>query len=168
MRRLRLALALALALPAARGGGLDAADRDIADRATVGNITVIGIPHVFADNRIDWLFNPTREKGPLDHEWLWQLNRMDFWPAMARAYVATKDEKYARAFARQAESWLDQTGGVPPESDFNGPDSPWRTIEQGIRLMTTWPTAWEAFRPSPSRPTAAICGCKARGNGIWS
>jgi len=123
-----------------------------ADRAVTGDVTVINIPWSFKNGKIDWYFNPTKTKGPLNHEWMWQLNRMAFWPEMGKAYAATKNEKYAQAFARQLEEWLDQTGGVPPEKNYNGPDSPFRTIEEGIRLMTTWPAAWDAFKSSPSFP----------------
>lgn len=39
---------------------------------------------------------------------------------------------------RQFTDWLAQTGGIPPERDFNTVGSPWRTIEEGIRLYTSW------------------------------
>ena len=125
---------------------------EIADRAVTGDVTVVNVRWAFKDGRIDWLFNPTKLRGPVNHEWVWQLNRMDFWTPMADAYRATRDEKYARAFAAQLEGWLDQTGGVPPEENYSPyqADSPWRTIEEGIRLMSRWPVAWDAFRDSPA------------------
>ena len=119
-------------------------------RAATGTVTVVNIPWSFPSNRIDWLFNPTAKKGPFNPEWTWQLNRMSFWEDMGRAYRATKDERYARAFAVQLRDWLDQTGGVPPESGYNGAGSPWRTIEEGLRLMNAWPAAEDAFGGSPA------------------
>ena len=123
-----------------------------ADAAARGEVVVVDIPWSFPSNRIDWTFNPTSARGPFNPEWTWQLNRMYFWTDMAGAYRATGDEKYARAFARQLEDWLDQTGGIPPESSFNCVGSPWRTIEEGLRLMGSWRDAWLAFRSSPSFP----------------
>ena len=128
-------------------------DSGVANRAVQGRVSVVGIPWSFPSNRIDWLFNPTNAKGPFNPEWTWQLNRMSFWPELARAYTVTGDEKYARAFARQFEDWLSQTGGVPPEKGYNTVGSPWRTIEEGLRLMNSWPAAWRAFSASPSFPT---------------
>ena len=113
--------------------GLSAQNLTVANCAATGTVTVIGIPWSFPDNRIDWRFNPTRKKGPFNPEWTWQLNRMYFWSDLARAYQTTHDEKYARAFARQAEDWLDQTGGAPDGRSYI--ESPWRTIEVGQRLM---------------------------------
>lgn len=121
-----------------------------ADAAAGGEVSVVGISHAFPDGRIDWLFNPTAKKGPFNPEWTWQLNRMYFWNALADAYSATGDEKYARAFVRQFSDWFAQTGGVPPERDFNRVGSPWRTIEEGHRLANSWDAAWHAFSKSPS------------------
>ena len=121
-----------------------------ADRALKGEVSVVGIPHEFPDGKIDWLFNPTSKKGSFNPEWTWQLNRMYFWTAFAEAYSATGDEKYARAFVRQFSDWFAQTGGVPPEKDFNSVGSPWRTIEEGLRLLRSWDDAWHAFSKSPS------------------
>lgn len=121
-----------------------------ADRAIRGEVSVVGIPHAFPDGRIDWLFNPTETKGPFNPEWTWQLNRMGFWSSLAEAYSATGDEKYAQAFVRQFSDWFEQTGGIPPEKDFNRVGSPWRTIEEGLRLSGSWDAAWHAFSKSPS------------------
>ena len=122
----------------------------IADEAVRGRVTVVGIPCAFPSGRIDWLFNPTTEKGPFNPEWTWQLNRMSFWSSMADAYEATGDETYAEAFARQLGGWLDQTGGLPPETGYNDAGSPWRTIEEGLRLMGSWRRSWLVFRSSPA------------------
>lgn len=125
-------------------------DREAADRIAAGEVTVVGISWSFPSGAIDWLFNPTAERGPFNPEWTWQLNRMSFWKTLARAYAETGDEKYAQAFARQFADWLEQTGGVPPESGYNGRGSPWRTIEEGLRLLDSWNVAFEVFRRSPS------------------
>ena len=121
-----------------------------ADRAAAGEVMVVNVPWSFPSNRIDWLFNPTKGRGAFNPEWTWQLNRMPFWLALAAAYRKTGDEKYARAFVRQFSDWLAQTGGVPPEKGFNTVGSPWRTIEEGLRLLGSWSVAFETFRKSPA------------------
>ncbi len=125
-------------------------DFALADRAVDGRVEVVGVEWAFPSKRIDWTFNPTNNSGPFNPEWTWQLNRMSFWRALADAYRATGDEKYARAFAQQLEDWLAQTGGVPPETGYNSVGSPWRTIEEGLRLFGSWRKAYEIFRKSPS------------------
>ena len=125
-------------------------DREAADRIAAGEVTVVGISWSFPSGAIDWLFNPTAARGSFNPEWTWQLNRMSFWKTLARAYAETGDEKYAQAFARQFAGWIKQTGGVPPESGYNGRGSPWRTIEEGLRLLDSWNVAFEVFRRSPS------------------
>lgn len=92
----------------------------------------------------------TEKTPPFNPEWTWQLNRMSFWEDLAKAYLATRNEKYAQAFADQLRDWLDQTGGVPPESGYNVMGSPWRTIEEGLRLMDAWPIAEDGFKDSPA------------------
>ena len=152
--RVRLGLAMLLLASALMGAGggeaLCAGKTAEADAAAGGEVSVVGISHAFPDGRIDWLFNPTAKKGAFNPEWTWQLNRMYFWNALADAYSATGDEKYARAFVRQFSDWFAQTGGVPPEMDFNRVGSPWRTIEEGHRLANSWDAAWHAFSKSPS------------------
>ena len=121
-----------------------------AEAATRGEVSVVGVAHAFPEGRIDWLFNPTGKVTPFNPEWTWQLNRMYFWGALAQAYEATRDERYAKAFVRQFTDWFSQTGGIPPERDYNRVGSPWRTIEQGHRLAFSWHDAWRAFSASPS------------------
>lgn len=133
-----------------RRGASAASDTADADRAAAGEVTVVNVPWSFPSNRIDWLFNPTEGKRAFNPEWTWQLNRMSFWIALAEAYRKTGDEKYARAFVRQFSDWLAQTGGVPPEKGFNTVGSPWRTIEEGLRLLGSWSVAFETFRKSPA------------------
>ena len=118
---------------------------ETAEKACRGTVTSIGIEHTFEDGNIDFLFNPTNIKGPVNYEWLWQLNRHSFWRDMAGAYAETGDEKYAKAFNKQLRRWI-LTAKCP--EDYNGVVSAWRTIECGIRLLGSWQTAFEIFRKS--------------------
>ena len=132
-----------------------ARDFSVADAACTGTVEVVNCAYAFPDNRIDWSANPTRGTRAFNPEWTWQLNRMDFWTQMASAYEATKDEKYVRAFVTQLEDWLDQTGGgIPPEKNWGGRGSKFRTIEEGLRLSDSWRVAWRAFSKSPEFPEA--------------
>ena len=130
-----------------------------AERALRGDVTVINIPHCFPENVIDWRFNPTFEKPPVNHEWLWQLNRMTFWLDMCYAYEKSGDERYAAAFNSQLASWVACAGDFEEfaENTWNSPGSLWRTIETGLRLMYAWCLAFEIFRKSPSFTDENIC-----------
>ena len=137
-------------------------DPTTAQRARQNMLRVVNIDWAFPGEHVDFLFNPTTIHGPVNHEWLWQMNRHTFWQDMARAYAQTGDETYAAAFQTQLLDWIDQTGvpagevkprpGIPAfwMTPWNAPGSAWRTIECGLRLMNAWPTAFAAFRMSPN------------------
>ncbi len=67
-------------------------------------MTICSIPHRFANGRIDWFFNASADRTDvaMTREWQWQLNRMQWWPQLGSAWLATGDERYARAFAEQS------------------------------------------------------------------
>lgn len=118
-----------------------------ADKAIQGMMREVNIDWTFPDGQIDFLFDPTEVKGPRNYEWVWQFNRHGYWANMARAYTATGDEKYAKAFEKQLLTWIAQTEAG---EDWNGPGSAWRTIECGIRLSGSWQAAFDGFKASPS------------------
>ena len=117
-----------------------------ADRAVRGEMEEVNIPWKFPEGRVNFLFDPTAVEGPVNHEWLWQLNRHGYWGDMAKAFASTGDAKYARQFNIQLRDWVAQTD-CPAQ--WNGPGSAWRTIEAGLRLMGSWPVAFDIFRHSP-------------------
>lgn len=117
-----------------------------ADNALKHRFTSIGIPWQFGD-RIDWAFNPTTQpdsKWPRNHEWTWQLSRHAMWLELARAFYATGDEKYAREFVAELQSWVHDCP-VPLDAPANVAFSRWRTIEAGIRTGTVWPEVFPRF-----------------------
>ena len=118
-----------------------------ADKAAAGGMRVINIDHCFLEGDVDFLFNPTLIHGPVNHEWLWGMNRHGCWINMARTYRATGDSKYALAFEKQLLKWIAQT--YIPEN-WNGPGSAWRTIECGLRLMGSWQVAFDGFKNAVS------------------
>lgn len=91
------------------------------------------------DGPIDWLHQPGD-----DPEWIFAFNRMRFWICLAQAYAITKDERYAQAFSRQLESWIDAVRRDDPACA-----KAWRSIEAGIR-MEYWCKAMAYFDGSPS------------------
>jgi heparan-sulfate lyase len=79
-------------------------------------------PSQFCGDDINWGFRPVP-----DNEWVWQLNRMYFWNAMAKVYTQTNDEKYAREWCAQLIDWIRKN-----PNDGNHQYA-WRSIETGIR-----------------------------------
>ncbi|MCQ2157736.1 MAG: heparinase II/III family protein [Bacteroidales bacterium] len=91
----------------------------------------------------------TRNNTPLEYEeWPWGLSRHQYWIGLGRAYKATGNERYARAFVNQLNSWIDQS--PLPDYDAKIDYSRWRTIETGIRTLGSWPMAYLYFLPSPT------------------
>ncbi len=124
----------------------------VAEDAVKGRVVGGQVPaaHTFPDNKIDWLYNETLANPSLakNAEWQWQLCRMGFWVDLSAAYRATGDEKYAHAWVEQLRSFIAQCPAPaqqPPPSDPSG----WRTLEAGIRMAETWPTAYQGFLLSP-------------------
>lgn len=93
-------------------------------------------PHFCGDD-IDWGTRPVP-----DNEWVWQLNRMSFWGAMASAYWHTTDERYAKEWAYQLVDW---TRKNPNDADHK---HAWRSIEAGIRGHS-WTSHFQYFLDSP-------------------
>lgn len=131
-------------------------DLSAADRAAAGKMCEVNIPWQFEDGKIDWHFNPTLTAFPVNHEWLWQLNRMTFWRDLSDAYRATGDSRYAAAFNDQLRSWIGSAGDVPAR-DWNAPGSVWRTIETGLRMMYSWSVSFEVFRKAPEFSDENLC-----------
>ncbi len=119
-------------------------DIEEADRYVKNEMLSCGIWHKF-NSSINWKYNPTNN---LYNEWTWQLNRHYAWITLGRAYWRTGNEKYAKAFVSQLNSWINQC--KRPQDDGNYPGSPWRTLEAGIRMRYSWPYAFHYFLSSPS------------------
>ena len=93
-------------------------------------------PH-FCGEDIDWSTSPVPDK-----EWVWQLNRMYFWDAMARSYWHTGEEKYAEEWCKQVVDWIRKN----PRDDQHR--YAWRSIETGIRGYR-WTGLFQYFLDSP-------------------
>ena len=132
---------------AKRRAGGDRFDKEKADKTVAGYAREVNVDWHFEDGELDFLFNPTVENPPVNHEWLWQFNRQTYWFNLASTYDALAEERYALAFKRQLLKWVGQTDAP---KNHNAPGSAWRTIESGLRLLGSWPTAYESFKSSPS------------------
>ncbi len=101
-------------------------------------------PRFFCGEDINWGFRPVP-----DNEWVWQLNRMTFWNAMARAYWHTGDEKYAKAWVDQMMDWVKKN----PNDESH--EYAWRSIEAGIR-GNRWVELFQHFIDSPNFTPEAL------------
>ena len=125
-------------------------DQGYADAIVRGEFNEQNIPHTFPNAEVDWHYNPTRIDMdlPINNEWQWQLGRMSYWPNLGRTYRATRDETYAETFVNHLRSWAEQC--VRPDDSGNYAESPWRTIESGIRMARSWPDTYHLFLDSPT------------------
>ena len=101
-------------------------------------------PPYFCGDDINWGTRPVP-----DNEWVWQLNRMTFWNAMARAYWHTGDEKYAKAWVDQMMDWVKKN----PNDESH--EYAWRSIEAGIR-GNRWVELFQHFIDSPNFTPEAL------------
>ena len=120
-----------------------------------------------ADELLDHVFRlascpPTRIEGPIrwnedphDYDqWAIALNRHTHWVTLGRAYLATQDEKYAREFVDQLNSWIDALPIYIGPRWIQGPmtqagKSP-LSLDAGIRMAQSWWQAYACFKDSPS------------------
>lgn len=86
-----------------RGPNAEEVDLDLAERYARNDLVSVGVWHDFGDE-IDWRINPMPNQYA---EWTWQLSRHSFWAQLGQAYWQTGDERYARAFVVQLNSWVD-------------------------------------------------------------
>lgn len=92
------------------------------------------------DGDIDWNHIPAQ-----DEEWAYMLNRHRYWIALGQAYAVTKDEKYAEAFCRQLDDWIERNPAPPSPTRAT---LTWRTIEAGLRCEN-WIEAFQYMKKSP-------------------
>ena len=119
-------------------------DTSAADKVEGNLLTSCSVPYQFGSH-INWSINPTE---PYYVEWTWQLSRHSFWGTLGKAYWATGDEKYAKAFVKQLRGWIidNPLPGYAAEEEY----SRWRPLETGLRARSTWPEAFFRFLGSPS------------------
>ena len=99
------------------------------------------LPKITSEGNIAWKLSPISSP-----EWLWRLNRHQWWPVLGLAYKNTGDERYANAFVKQMLNWI-STNPLPMEKDERSPT--WRLMEAGMRMRVSWIPSFSLFFESP-------------------
>jgi len=83
-----------------------------------------------------------------DPKWIWELNRCQDLPALAAAWLASRDERYGRAAAAELSAWID---GHPP-----GRGIAWVSgFEAGLRAISL-AVLFDALRGSELLPAPEV------------
>jgi len=90
----------------------------------------------------DWKFDPVN-----DPEWPYLLNRHKAFATLLSTYRATGDEKYAAYLDWLIAHWCENN---PRPSERLPGEKTWRSIEAGIRMLSTWVPTWLGLQHSPS------------------
>ncbi len=127
-----------------------------ADAILQGNIPLLGGQLINYGDPIDWHREPrSNVVVPLKH-WsridylnpavagdkkiIWEINRQQYLLTLGRAYAATRDDRYAKAFVDHVEAWI---AANPPKTGINWASS----LEVAFRAIT-WVWALFMFRGS--------------------
>ena len=105
-------------------------------------------PYYNMGNNLSWTHNPMNpSKSNFTNEWVWSLNRMNFWPTLINAYWKTLNEKYAAEWVFEMQDWVAKN---PVTIKVSGEKTlAWRALESGLR-MTSWMNAYYSIITSPS------------------
>ncbi len=109
-----------------------------ADRVLEGYFWAAGYTYQYKDLDVDWEKNQTPNNYG---EYVWQLSRHGEFANLAKGYLHTKDKKYADAFNKLIESWIDQVEfPIADIANRHGSydHTGWRTLESGIRMGMPW------------------------------
>ncbi|HEY0458835.1 MAG TPA: heparinase II/III family protein, partial [Pyrinomonadaceae bacterium] len=130
-----------------------------AEKITEGKFDLLGYTNLdFGNLPIDWHFEPLSGKHlPLKH-WkrfdeldttetgdkkiVWELNRHQHFFTLGLAFRLTGEERYAAAFARHIDSWMEQN---PPGMGINW----FSSLEVALRAIS-WIWAFHFFKDSDS------------------
>lgn len=129
-----------------------------AERILEGKFDLLGYTNLDFGAEVDWHFEPIAGKtSPLKH-WkqfdeldaaetgdkkiIWELNRHQHFFTLGAAFQLSGDEKYAAAFIRQLESWIEAN---PPGMGVNWASS----LEVAFRAIS-WIWAFNLFKNSKS------------------
>ena len=122
--------------------GADIGDKEKAvkagDRVLEGYLWAAGYTYKYENLDVDWEKNQTPNNYG---EYVWQLSRHGEFATLAKAYLHTKDKKYADGFNKLIESWIDQVEfPIADVANRHGSydHTGWRTLESGIRMGMCW------------------------------
>ena len=97
-----------------------------------------------------WFRNPLPPSDPnYTNNWMGcVISRTQFWEVLATAYWKTQNEKYARAWVEQLESFARD---VPLDYTNNDEQNyEWSPLDAANRMFESWPMAYYHFLNSPS------------------
>lgn len=119
-----------------------------AEEAMAGMLIIPGSEGktIFVGNPPAWKSNPTKEK---DIEAVYVISRMEHWTYLLKAYLLTKEEKYAKKVVDELMDWLAvcpysgiPEGGIPEIREvyysIENEYAPWRSLEVGMRMFMGW------------------------------
>jgi hypothetical protein len=121
-----------------------------ADRILSGYIGPMGSfnpPDFNFQHSINWTYNPVSRTDPkFTDEWVFSLNRFNFWTTLHETYWATLNEKYAEEWVYQLQDWVKKN----PVDLTSSSNMTQRPLEMGLRMTYLWMNPYYAFLHSPS------------------
>ena len=140
--------------------GADIGDKEKAvkegDRVLEGYLWAAGYTYKYENLDVDWEKNQTPNNYG---EYVWQLSRHGEFCTLAKAYLHTKDKKYADGFNKLIESWIDQVEfPIADIANRHGSydHTGWRTLESGIRMGMPWQVPIHTFIRDGLVPDALV------------
>ena len=140
--------------------GADIGDKEKAikagDRVLEGYLWAAGYTYKYENLDVDWEKNQTPNNYG---EYVWQLSRHGEFATLAKAYLHTKEKKYADGFNKLIESWIDQVEfPIADIANRHGSydHTGWRTLESGIRMGMCWQLPIHTFIRDGLVPDALV------------
>jgi hypothetical protein len=113
-----------------------------ADKVLENRIILGGVPEVFVGEGVNW-----RDPPQGDMQWVWTLNRHEWFPLLFQAYTESGDGRYADKVIELILDWLSKN---PPPARRDESSAGWRLMEVGMRMYLSWIPAFGLLFNLPS------------------
>lgn len=111
--------------------------------------------YTFPDGKVVWNADPFHYD-----QWAIALNRHGEWTALAAAWLATSDDRYAAGWAALLRDWVTampvHIGSHWIQGPYNEPGRSPLSLDAGIRMGQTWFRTFDVLRRSPAVDDATI------------